>query len=436
MVKVSILARRKLVKAGFKDPGSGGSTVQTKQSRAKASATRNRRASSRDTRWGGTGVAPTPSTKPADVMTGQSIAPDFQQQAGAAVAGAAPSGGAPSGGWQNFTSKNKAWLEAKLPGVAKFFEGAKGLSNIPGAAGVMGMALTPTQIAQTARYAKNYNYASLIRMGIKTKDIFAKQLYARANYGAAFQQSKYVPGVVQKTAGVARAVQVNSKTMGLAMATVVKKTGRDNWSKLGHAVLWAAGAALLGLWGQAEAPESIAIPIGKLASIASTPEEFQMLEEAEAEMNDIISLPLWQAPFLGVPNKIKGMITGAKVLSAYVAGQKRKMEEGQDDETFWTNYQADKVADELMLQESFNTSRIETEQEILRLRKEARDQSSKERSQELANTIAAWEDYAARKRKMEADAMAEQAKFWLDYRKMIMKMQDEQGRSRLNFGIV
>ncbi len=438
MARVSIIARRKLVKLGFKDPGSGGSTTFTKKQRTTAQRRRSSRSSSSSRSTATTARVPQPGDPNfiGPVQQQTLSASETRQQIGLAGTRSGGSTGSSIGGsivgaikagvqkWKDFTSSNKAWLEANHPKIASALQAGKDLQEIPGAAGIMGMVGGPSLTSAAARLGRA-GVAGGVK-GTLTNEFWKLKVGAKVGL-------KATPASIGKNPW-------NTKTVAVTQNLLVKMLGASGEyiknHKMGALILAGASSALLGLWGQAEAPESVMIPVGKLAAIATTPEEFELIDESMAIAEEIVELPIWQAPLFGVVNKIKGMVAGVEVMKAYVEGQKRKAAEGQSTQEFWTSYQEDKVADELMLIETYNQAKIETQQEIIRLNTEY--QALRDREQRKANRTARaeWEAYAARQRKLEAEDRVAQMEFWLAYRKMIIKMQDENRPSKLNFGIV
>ena len=163
---------------------------------------------------------------------------------------------------------------------------------------------------------------------------FAQQAAATAKYTHTATRSAIAatPKLGQMT--------INAKTIGLTKSFLSKKFG---WKAMAFAGTWMS-SVFLGQWGQAEAPESIMIPIRELISTAETPEDWAEVDEhlrIAAEISDTSTweeIALW-SPFSaikGIASKTKGVAEGVKILAetAEKAKELQQEEEAQGESDF------------------------------------------------------------------------------------------------------
>ena len=132
-------------------------------------------------------------------------------------------------------------------------------------------------------------------------------------------------GFALKLAGGSKTrIAFNTKTQKLATATL-KKAGMGQKALL-YAGAWAS-AIFLGMWGQAEAPEPLAIVIGStLIPNAEHTGDWSVVREAEEARAELLDLNVWEkaalwspvSPAIGITNKINGAISAAIVQSKVI----------------------------------------------------------------------------------------------------------------------
>lgn len=102
----------------------------------------------------------------------------------------------------------------------------------------------------------------------------------------------------------------------------------------------------------------------------------------------------------------------------------------------WERVRQEQAAAEKAAVDYYNSERIRTEQEILRMREVSRAaQSAADRAAAKAQADF-WLEYQAKLAELERIEREEQAKFWLEYKKLVMKMNEESRGSSLNFGLL
>jgi hypothetical protein len=317
-------------------------------------------------------------------------------------------------GIQQFRTEGRARIEGTPLG--SLLSGAQQIAEIPGAMGVMGMVSAG---------------------GGPTKSL--GRAFSNAKAGA-------VVGKVPKATGAVGNVW-NTKTEVIAQnlfKRLLAGKGLKTTSKVAAGLVAAAGSMFLGLWGQAEAGEPLSIVMKDVGRTAQETGDWSLYAEAAEMRDEIVNLPVWQkialytpaSSFIGIPNKMKGVIAAAKVQDAWAEGEQIRQETGMTDSQFWQNYQDNKFQDEQMLIHLHNQARIETEQEILRLRREAASVASADRLEETRRQIREWESFKRAQRKAEEADRIAQMEFWLEYRKLIIEMQDAQRPSNLKFGLL
>jgi len=176
-------------------------------------------------------------------------------------------------------------------------------------------------VAGAGIFAAGYAGAAIVASAATKKAItsgFAQQAAATgASYTAT--AARTATPVVSKVGQMA----INLKTTGLTKS-FLSKIFSVKAMALGGA--WAS-SIFLGRWGQAEAPESIMIPIRDLIKIAKTPEDWAYINEQlqlAAEISDTSTweeIILW-SPFsaiTGIMNKVEGVAAGIKILTETAA---------------------------------------------------------------------------------------------------------------------
>ena len=171
---------------------------------------------------------------------------------------------------------------------------------------------------------------------------------------------KTIPRAATQTVSKVGSMVINSKTIGLAqnlMAKFFTKTvtsinlnsGVTTVTRVSSTGAYAATALawassiFLGRWGQAEAPESIMIPIREQIALAETPEDWEIVEEHLAIAEEISDITIWEeiilwSPFSaveGISSKMKGVAEGLKILAETAKQvediQMKEEEQGESD---------------------------------------------------------------------------------------------------------
>ena len=191
-----------------------------------------------------------------------------------------------------------------------------------------------------------------------------------------------------------------------------------------------AGAVFLGKWGQAESGEPLAIIMRDVLKQAEKTGDWSLYDEAKAARDEIINLELWEkialwsplAPLIGITNKIKGVLAGAKVMDKLAADKQNFSGESDDDK--WERIRQEKVDSEKGLIEFYNDERkkmVEWEREA---RQDQRDDDA-----------SFWRKERAAQDKKEEESTKRNGEFWVEYRKEAIKMEEEAAERSADFWI-
>ena len=229
---------------------------------------------------------------------------------------------------------------------------------------------------------------------------------------------------------------------------------------------WMA-SVMIGAQQKGEAAEGPSIAIRdtvlKEAERTNTPEDWltaiQIIEEAQnitqggvlKDWTDFMPTAAGEAGIV----KGKGGAFSLELFHQYAKDKLEMSQSGEPD--IYAQARESKRLNEQAIAEDFNNQRINTEKIIqeIQLETEAYEQmiweeGRGEREDERATTRRLdtdqraadrraesqfWIDHQRQLDDMERKMMEEQRKFWLEYRKLIMKMQSESGRSSLSFGL-
>lgn len=243
--------------------------------------------------------------------------------------------------------------------------------------------------------------------------------------------------VTRDAAGRFTKVAANTKSLKQATRILSLSFGATVLGILGA---W-AGSTFLGLWGQAETPEPITIPISKfLVPNAMQTGDWSLVDEAMAEAEELTNLEEWEkivlgtpaAPAVGVINKIKGSIAGIEVLKKVIADL-RTQESGENRQA---RLRQERLDDEKANVDYFNEQRkimFKYEQEALA---HTRRHIREDEKQAMREDAAFW---AKERKKQDAEEAKERvaiAKFWSEYRKMSYQIEQDNRPSALGFGIL
>jgi hypothetical protein len=241
-----------------------------------------------------------------------------------------------------------------------------------------------------------------------------------------------------------RAVTVNTKKLGLGVSLLSKAVSPKTLKILGGA----AASMFFGWWGQAESGEPIGIVMNKIHAEAEKTGDWTLYNEADAALGEITSLDVWEkvamwtplSPAIGIPNKIKGILKARELRNSLAANQQAAQESGVSLEIIERQAEIDDW-------EQYKIRNHEREMEILDMRNYYHRLSilRRERFNErdrLANleaqeeSIRLWEEYKERMIEIERKEREELAAFWLNYQLMKEKIEEDNSKSKLGFGIV
>ena len=239
-------------------------------------------------------------------------------------------------------------------------------------------------------------------------------------------------------------ILTNTKTADLATGAVTKGLSLKTLLAAGGTIAAAASAMFLGMWGQAEAPEPLSIVMRDVLYEAKKTGDFTIYDEAKEARDEIVNLSIWEkilmwtpfSPLIGVPNKIEGVKAGAIIMDKAAADVQMRQNTGQSDEDYWIQRDAERAQQEKDLIDYYNNERLKTESELAKLREAANERADVRALSDTRKQISYWEDYAARQRALEEADRIAQAEFWFEYRKLMLKMQEDSRPSKLNFGIL
>jgi len=170
--------------------------------------------------------------------------------------------------------------------------------------------------------------------------------------------------------------------------------------------------------------------------------------ELEALWTDIQNTNTSWLPFgigasVNAKNYAKWMNERLKIRKEHAIRMSEMADEGKTPEQtadFWSQYhrdvQANETAEANARVDYYNEQRLLTEQQLAQLRADINATERAERRKEMQETADFWLEYKRQLAKLEEEERKRAAAFWLQYRKEIAKIQAESGRSRLNFGLL
>lgn len=260
--------------------------------------------------------------------------------------------------------------------------------------------------------------------------------------------TKFITRTVVPTGekGISQAL-VNTKTVHTAKSLLAKAFSTKALVVLGGL----ATTTFFGMWGQAEAGEPLSISMRNALDQAEQTGDWSVYEEAKQARLEITNLPTWQkillwtpaSVFVGIPNKLRGIIEGGRVLDKVAELEQKRQAEGTDEKSYYANIRKEQHEMELAEIDYFNEQRILTEKAILELKDEYSQcqggnesayvaGSKKDSLIELKKRIKLWEEYQKRIQKNKTSQMRATAKFWTNVTQELMSMRN---RSRLGFGL-
>ncbi len=229
----------------------------------------------------------------------------------------------------------------------------------------------------------------------------------------------------------------NPKTTGL-LNNILKKV----FSGKALALMGGAASTLfLGKWGQAEAGEPISIVMKDVLREAEKTGDYTLYDEAAAARDELTNLSTWEtilsntpfiSPFIGIPNKIKGVKQAGAIMDELRNQQQIAAEAGESEEEKWARIDRER-------EERRERERIENEQYYTKVTEDLKEAKKAERREEeryWAKVLKERE--AAEKAKREADE-----KYWADVRRANSELKEQENRafqeyagSNLNFGLL
>ena len=217
-----------------------------------------------------------------------------------------------------------------------------------------------------------------------------------------------------------------------------------------------AGAVFLGMWGQAEADETIGfVKRDTLIPYALQTGDWSLVREAEAAEAEISDLNTWErlslwtplAPLTGIGNKIKAIATAKKIEHKVTQDLEENQQNNESEEEYWARRDVERAAMEKEQTDYQNSERLRVEKELAELDRletlwrEQRRAGEREAIREEERAFMEeqrqfWLDYQKELDKMEAENRMAIAEFWLNYKKEVNKIQQDNSPSTLNFGLI
>ena len=240
---------------------------------------------------------------------------------------------------------------------------------------------------------------------------------------------------------IAAGLAKNTKTLKVAGKYLSRFFGKKAMVFYGA---WAS-SVIIGLWGRAESPESIAFPEYKyLIADARRTGDWSLVDEAEAAKAEVLNLKTWErialwspiSAFVGISKKIVGAISGATTISKIIDDSKIQQETGQTEADFWIERDAEKQA-QFEANEKARSERFREDTDYMNeanaAAKAAKRKKDKEAYEEMGRF---WANERDKEREKEAEDRIAIAEFWLDYRKKMQEIYDDNRPSNLNFGLL
>jgi len=247
--------------------------------------------------------------------------------------------------------------------------------------------------------------ALILSAGVGTATAESATVIAAGKWGTAITAKKAV-----LSAGVLGKMGVSTKTLGLLSGWAV-------------AVWW-------GKWGQAEAVEGLNIVMRDTLKEAQKTGNYDLYWEASAARDEISDLALWEkialwsplAPFIGIPNKMKGVAASAKVMDKLAREMQSGETSGESDDDKWERIRQEQEDSKEGMIDYYNDERkkmVEWEREA---EEDARDDDAK-----------FWKEERKKTAQSEKEAMEANAKFWEDYKKLTIQMEQKAAEETADF---
>jgi len=229
----------------------------------------------------------------------------------------------------------------------------------------------------------------------------------------------------------------NPKAAGLMQNILTKTFSGKALALLGTG----AGTIFLGKWGQAEAGEPLSIVMRDIMKLAEETGDWSLYDEAAAARDELTNLSAWEtilsntpfiSPFIGIPNKIKGIKQAGAILDE-VARQKQIQEaNGESEDDKWKRIEEERT-------ERREQERIDDEQYYAQVQKDLADAKKSARKADEKY----WAGVLADREKSEKAKREADEKYWADIRKANSEIKEaenkafeEYGNSNLNFGLL
>lgn len=221
----------------------------------------------------------------------------------------------------------------------------------------------------------------------------------------------------------------NSKTTKLAETKLNKVFSKNTLALLGG---WAS-AVFLGQWGQAEAGEPLSIVMRDAMKQAEETGDWSIYEEAKNARDEITNMETWEkiamwspfAPFIGIPNKMKGVKEGGIILDKIAEDKKIQQETGETESQKWERIRK-KEED---LKKSSIDYYNEERKKMVEWELEAKEKARKKEAEY-------WRKERIKQYELEKKENKAMADFWEAYRKEVQKQKNDLRPSNLNFGLL
>ena len=307
-------------------------------------------------------------------------------------------------------------------------------------------------MASTAVVAGAVLGGAAIAGNIAAKTATATAIESGFAQQAAATASAYTPTATRTAINLIPKVgrlTINAKTTALTKSFLTKKFG---WKAVAFAGTWMS-SIFLGQWGQAEAPESIMIPIRDLIKTAETPEDWAEVDEYLKIAENISDKSTWEeivlwSPFSaieGISSKMKGVATGVEILADTATKarelQQREEEQGETDFARERRESDEAAIERKKVEEERQDKRWEDKQdeqderdekETAKYDKIAKDRKARDEEERIASEEESqrYEDIAA---KNKADDLAE-AKMEQEFSRLIgLKKYEEANALKVEF---
>lgn len=233
---------------------------------------------------------------------------------------------------------------------------------------------------------------------------------------------------------------INPKTVGLASQGIISKMGLKGILGAGFVV----GNIIMSLWARKEASEPTGFRMNDLREAAEKSGDWTMHDKALQTGKAISTYSLVEniatfLPVIGPAMNIGRAVRGIKMqweIDTYLGEDSKARLDGKSEEEIWAERREEQAASEKAMIDYYNSERLIAEQQIIDLRTKAAEESDRERRAAMEDQALFWAEYAAQQRILEREQAEWMAEFWLKYLKQKLRLQQENSRSRLVFGLL